>query len=390
MSNFVISGQARWALDMLSTPVLIVRAAKRQLAWANTAAITYFGGQSVEDLQRHLSDDQTSGFAALLHECFSAFGQAGALPEARRVLQNGTTLARVPDAIKTDDNTGADAVIIEIRQAHTDGNLNATILSDASNSGELDEHADELAAALNRERGVYGMQLRMLEIASHEFRTPLAVIDGAAQRISRRVNKDAPEQIIALADRIREFVGRLASLLDHTIERAKKNLTQIECIPTRGYLQYTVTQAASMFDEQTEIEIDEEVNALPALWFDQLLIEHALINLVGNAVKYSDAPARVRFSATSDDDYLTLYVRDFGIGINLEEREIVFDQRVRGRNVGARAGTGLGLYIVKSIMRAHGGAISVEQPDGPGTLLKMVLPLRPSPGQSDSPRGEHV
>ena len=102
----------------------------------------------------------------------------------------------------------------------------------------------------------------MLEIASHEFRTPLAVIDGAAQRILRSADTAAPEQIRQLAERVREFVLRLNSLLDNTIERVRNDVTEINFRPEPDRLQSAITQVATMFEDNADIEVASDIGAL--------------------------------------------------------------------------------------------------------------------------------
>lgn len=241
----------------------------------------------------------------------------------------------------------------------------------------LQRVSTELETALGLERASSRRQRRMLEIASHELRTPLAVIDSAAQRIARSADTAAPEQIRQLAERVREFVLRLDSLLVKTIERVRNNVSEIDFRPEPGRLQPAIVQVATMFEENADIELAPNIGALPEIWFDRELIEQVLVNLVENAVKYSSGRARIQISATASAHDVELLVRDWGIGIMPDEREHVFAESARGRNVGRRSGTGLGLYIVDGIIRAHGGGISVEDTDGPGTTMRVVLPLRP-------------
>jgi signal transduction histidine kinase len=234
----------------------------------------------------------------------------------------------------------------------------------------------ELETALGFQRTVSHKQRRMLEIASHEFRTPLAVIDGAAQRIARFAANGAPEQVAALTDRIRETVERLGRLIENTVERARDNRVGMECRTAPGLLQNVIAQAAMNFGENADIEIADSIADLPEIQFDRTLIGQVFVNLIENAIKYSAGRARVHFSAVAGPDEVEILVRDWGIGILPEERERVFAESARGTNVGPRTGSGLGLFIVRQIIRAHEGEVSVVETDGPGTTLKVVLPIR--------------
>lgn len=241
---------------------------------------------------------------------------------------------------------------------------------------ELHRVSVEIETALGLQRNVTHQQRKMLEIASHEFRTPLAVIDGAAQRIARQAANGNTKQIAALATRVRDTVASLGSILENTVERARNNRAGIECRPAPGLLQSVIAQVALMFEEKADVEIAESINKLAEVSFDRVLLEHVFVNLIENAVKYSTGHPRVRLSAVVERDKLGILVRDWGIGILPEDHERVFAESVRGKNVGLRVGSGLGLYIVKSILQAHGGDISVVATPGPGTTFKVILPVR--------------
>jgi signal transduction histidine kinase len=236
--------------------------------------------------------------------------------------------------------------------------------------------AIELETALDYQRGITELNRSLLEIATHEFRTPLAIIDGAAQRILRRADQFTPEMLMESAGRIRSFVARLSSLLDSTIERARTEMAGVPCARSPGFIHQAIDEVASSFSDSAHIEITEGVRSLPEAWFDHPQVERALINLMENAVKYSNGDARIRISGAVEDDQVVLHFRDWGIGIPADQQDLVFSERVRGANVGARPGNGLGLYIVRVIFRAHGGDASVVDTSGPGTTIRLTLPLR--------------
>jgi signal transduction histidine kinase len=107
---------------------------------------------------------------------------------------------------------------------------------------------------------------------------------------------------------------------------------------------------------------------------DESLLRHIFINLLTNAVKYSDSGRTVEFKVIGSGSETCYVVRDRGIGIPEPDREWLFNAFHRGRNVGNRPGTGLGLVIVKRCVDLHGGTIQVESEPGAGTAMTVRLP----------------
>lgn len=242
---------------------------------------------------------------------------------------------------------------------------------------QLYRTAVDLEAALDSERRVSEMQRRFLAIASHEFRTPLAIIDGAAQRIERHVDTLSPEMVRGRASRIRATVKRLVQLLDNTIERARNDQERQPYAPEALDLAALVTGVAHSFaDTHPDLQLTLNLPTLPTLQIDRALMEQVLGNLLANAVKYSPPPPRVDIRATVGSGSVELLIRDWGIGIPADERERVFSEYVRASNVGDRRGTGLGLAIVRQAVILHGGSVDIVDTTGPGTTFRVILPRR--------------
>lgn len=235
--------------------------------------------------------------------------------------------------------------------------------------------AADLEAALDLERQTSEMQRRFLAIASHEFRTPLALIDSAAQRLERATTALEPDQVRGRATRIRGAVKRLIGMLDNTIERARSNQTAMGYSPSRGRIDELVVQVAQAFLESNSgLQVDVQLPALPELVFDRGLMEQVFVNLLSNAVKYSQGHARVDIRSIVSRSDVQILIRDHGIGVPAEERERIFSDYVRGTNVGEAPGTGLGLAIVSQIMELHGGLIDMVDTAGEGSTFRIVLP----------------
>lgn len=233
----------------------------------------------------------------------------------------------------------------------------------------------DLEAALSSERRISDIQRRFLAIASHEFRTPLAIIDSAAQRLERRSEEKTPEQIRDRATRIRSSIKGLLHLLDNTIERVKLDEIEIGYHPEPASLAEAIDHVIQTFREKdagTIFEIEE--SDLPVITFDRPLIERVLSNILANAIKYSTAPARIRISFRAFEQTVQIEVRDHGIGIPEDERAKVFEAYARASNVGPAEGSGLGLAIVEQIVDLHGGSVAILDTQGEGTTIRITLP----------------
>ena len=127
---------------------------------------------------------------------------------------------------------------------------------------------------------------------------------------------------------------------------------------------------------QDEVRVSAEVNgALPHLRGDRERLRQVVQNLVDNAVKYSPAGSEVRVSARADDRIVRVEVQDQGPGIPLDDQKLIFEKF--GRSVvagGTKPGTGLGLFIARSIAEAHGGSLHVESAPARGATFTLELP----------------
>jgi signal transduction histidine kinase len=114
---------------------------------------------------------------------------------------------------------------------------------------------------------------------------------------------------------------------------------------------------------------------LPQAHADERLLGHIFTNLLSNAVKYSDPGACVRFAVERDSAMALCVIRDEGIGISEDDQQMLFTAFHRGANVGSRAGTGLGLLLVKRCVELHRGKVRIDSKAGHGTTVTLRLPL---------------
>lgn len=247
----------------------------------------------------------------------------------------------------------------------------------------LAEQATMLQDTLENERRMALMQRNFVSMASHEFRTPLNVIDGHAQRLVRMKEALTPELIAERCGRIRAAVRRMTSLIDHLLDSSQL-LDSMAAGARHGAdvsLPLLLHEVCEMHRESSPAAVIEEIfdAGLPEVFHgDAKLLFQAFSNLIGNAIKYSPEGAPVSVSLSGDDTAVRVAVTDHGIGIPRKDLGHLFERFVRGANVAGTAGAGVGLYLVKLAVELHQGTVSVESTEGRGTRFEVWLPRKAS------------
>ena len=233
------------------------------------------------------------------------------------------------------------------------------------------------ALALARERQATLEQREFIAMVSHEFRTPLAIIDGAAQ-VANLSASTSPADVRRQATAIRRATTRLLDLINTWFvqDRITSGLKTLNTEPVvlASFLDEIVRQARETSPaHQLTVVVD-----IPArsYGFDQELVWTALRNLVENAMKYSPEGGPIQLQASLRGDNLCLAVMDAGIGIPADQLERTKNRFFRGRNTKNIPGVGLGLHLVRVIAELHGGSLELDSEEGSGTTARVILPIR--------------
>jgi PAS domain S-box-containing protein len=210
-------------------------------------------------------------------------------------------------------------------------------------------------------------------MVSHELRTPLTVIIGALSTArDERISKEDKEELIQEATSSAES---LASILSNMLElsRYQAGRLNLEKKPVRlsAIAKKAVQRTSRKYDTHNIIlDISDRT---PDVDVDAGRIEQVLYNLVENAVKYSPAGSEVRVFSRQEKDSLVIGVRDYGIGIALEDQQKLFEPFARLKE-NVAGGIGLGLVVCKRLVEAHGGRIWVESQPGQGSTFLFTIP----------------
>lgn len=220
-------------------------------------------------------------------------------------------------------------------------------------------------------------QRQFLAMASHEFRSPLAVIDSSVQLLAAKTSQ--VRGVETLIQRIRRGIRRMTTFLENylTSDRFDSSgwAVQQETIEIHLFLQALVEQSQALAGNEHEILLDSD--ELPTVCYgDRRLLTVLLQNLLDNAVKYSPEGGEIVLRGCLDDKdgSLCLSVSDAGIGIAPEEQEKIFNRYYRSSTVATISGAGLGLALVKRIIDLQGGRLSIESDLGAGACFTVYLP----------------
>tara|TARA_R110002110_G_scaffold376568_2_gene586675 strand:+ start:184325 stop:186643 length:2319 start_codon:yes stop_codon:yes gene_type:complete len=246
-------------------------------------------------------------------------------------------------------------------------------------TAEVREKATQLEDSLQKEKEFSALQQKFVSMASHEFRTPLAIIDGAAQRMERRIDSIEAEDLQKRVSRIRGAVRRMLDLIEGTLSSSRLDEGRIELRPQEldlGALIQAVCERQGELSDKLEIHL--ALDDLPArIEGDPALLDQVFTNLLSNAVKYSPTSPQVSITGTRDaDGFLAISVADNGLGIPGDEIPRLFRRFFRASTSEGIPGTGIGLNLVQELLEMHGGAISVESDVGVGSTFTVRLPER--------------
>ena len=216
---------------------------------------------------------------------------------------------------------------------------------------------------------------------SHDLRSPLTSVMGYSELVERvgPLNENQRDFLNRIRDGIQHITGLVNDLLDLGNVEAGFD-TQRQFVQLEGVLRYTL----DMFQGQIKskrLKIHTDIaQSLPVLRANPIRLRQVLDNVVGNAIKYSNAGGEVKIAIHAEGDQVILQVTDEGFGIPPTDQQYIFDKFYRGSNISAEIeGSGLGLAIVKTIVENHQGRIWVESAVGKGSSFFIVLPVLSEP-----------
>jgi PAS domain S-box-containing protein len=342
--------------------ITILRLSDAKFVEANDAFVRWFGlsrdriiGHDSQELGIWLNLDDRHRFLTKLH-------RNGSLREVECLLR--TRRGTIHTLLQSAD-------VIEInREPH--------ILVVGLDITQRKQAEAELLRTLAREKELGQLRSKFVSMVSHEFRTPLAIIQSSAEIMDDYLDQLEPAERRDHLQSIRKNTRRMAGLMEEVLLIGSFDAGSMQFQPTplelRTFLRRLVDEVLSATKRRCPIELSL-AEWSPKVQTDERLLRHIFTNVLTNAVKYSEAGRPVQFEIVRAGADIVCTIRDRGIGIPEADREWLFNAFHRGCNVGDRPGTGLGLVIVKRCVDLHGGKIKVDSKMGEGTSVTVRLPI---------------
>lgn len=234
----------------------------------------------------------------------------------------------------------------------------------------------ELRQALHKERELSELKSRFIARASHEFRTPLAVILTSSDLLKNYGARMTVEQRDEKLNRLQKEVRSMAVMLDDLLTISKgEELREFnpELIDLESLTNDVVREIGEGIGMQHQLVVVCQGNCAN-VYADRKLIERIVTNLLSNAIKYSPVGSTIEVGTTCEVTRIIIRVKDQGIGIPDDDQARLFEAFHRAKNVDHISGTGLGLAIVKQAVELHGGEVSFTSQLGKGTIFTVILP----------------
>ncbi|MDO8264343.1 MAG: PAS domain S-box protein [Gallionella sp.] len=343
--------------DSIADPILIVGMNGRFIH-VNHSACNYLGYSYEEMLQMSPVDIDTPEAAAKVPERIKAILEQGKLVfETIQVRKDGVPVPVELNA-RVIDYDGKPAIMSVVRDI--------TERKRMENALQQAKEAAELALAEQRQ---------LIAMISHEYRSPLAVIDTATQLLSIKLS--AESETAPIIARIRRGVFRLVNFLDNCLIEGRMDSDALalhsSTIDLHAFAE-SVKESTQLISESHRFiaELDPD---LPHLDADPQLLGVMLLNLLGNAIKYSPPGSEVRLRIRHTGQACSFEVIDQGCGIPADELPFIFQKYMRGRAVTSIPGAGLGLSLVAKITAMHGGRVEMESREGEGTHVTVTIPV---------------
>ena len=358
--------EARFSAAFQASPAFlgIMRASDEKYVLANDAFVNWLGFSQEEVLGR---------------TCIE-LGLWENLEERDQVLEDMRALGSIRQRECRWKNRDGETFTILLSAETIKLNDTPHMLSMAMDITQRKRAEEELIITLEREKELGQLKSNFVSMVSHEFRTPLGIIQSSAELLRDFHQKMQPDERNEQLESINRNTLRMAGMMEGVLVLSRLDAGKLDFRPAvldlSLFCRRVVDEILSATNRRCVIALSLD-SIPPEARADERLLGHIFTNLLSNAAKYSEPDATVYFDVKRDGPDAVCVIRDQGIGIGVDDQQKLFKAFHRGRNVGSRPGTGLGLLLVKRCTELHGGRVSVESKVGRGTTVSVRLPVFP-------------
>jgi signal transduction histidine kinase len=232
-------------------------------------------------------------------------------------------------------------------------------------------------ATVEELRKLSALRADFVSLVSHELRSPMAAVIGSATTLHERWRELSPDQRESFLALIELETKRLADLVGDVLDTSRIESGSFSYSFADVDVEELIRESAALAESgQDEVAIRPRVDGpLPLVRADRERLRQVITNLIDNAVKYSPTGAAVDVEAFAENGRITVEVRDSGPGLAPEHQSLIFEKFGRVSGEQSKPGTGLGLFIARSIAQAHGGSLEVRSVPSEGATFVLVLPV---------------
>lgn len=271
---------------------------------------------------------------------------------------------------------------LELPYLHLDGSTVLVEITISATRNEIGQamYAISIFEDITERRRMEQHKDEFISVVGHELRTPLTSIRGSLGLLASGVVGQLPEEAAGMVDMAVTNTDRLVRLINDMLDIERMDAGRAEMVMAPTPIDDPISQSIEALRAGADaagIVLRQEIASEIVVSADPDRVVQTLVNLIGNAVKFSEPGGTVEISATRHPEHAVITVRDRGRGIPAANLETIFDRfaQVDGSDARDKGGTGLGLPICKGIVEHHGGRIWAESAPGEGATFRFTLPL---------------
>jgi len=245
---------------------------------------------------------------------------------------------------------------------------------------KLEESQQELSEALDQEKQLSEIKSRFVSMASHEFRTPLSTVLSSASLLSKYISAEDQDKRDRHIGKIKASVKHLNDILEDFLSLGKLDEGKVDTSINEFDLEELITETTEEIKGLLKKgqKILYRHSGETVVYTDKKLLKNILINLLTNAIKFSDEDSPIEITSNTTSLVAEVMVSDKGIGIGAEEQEHLFSSFFRAKNAMNIQGTGLGLHIVKRYLDLLNGNVHLQSELNRGTAVTFQIPINKS------------